>query len=181
MQGEIHGERAYAAAARSRKSERSAQLCEWLRAGAPRENATQAQVTPEVTVMREQRAREILQSLIQGVNPFDGEELPDGSILQQADVLRALLAGVAALEDGEARAERRAQMPENMGRPWNDEEQELLVTAFHAGEPLSDIALRHRRTLRAIEARLEKFGLISADQRATRDRFTSATPPERSG
>ncbi len=130
--------------------------------------------------MREQRARQILQSLIQGVNPFDGEELPDGSILQQADVLRALLAGVSALEEGEARAERRSQMPENMGRPWNAAEQEQLMTAFNEGEPLSEIALRHRRTLRAIEARLEKFGVISADQRSTRDRFTGAPPPERS-
>jgi hypothetical protein len=130
--------------------------------------------------MREQRARQILQSLIQGVNPFDGEELPDGSILQQADVLRALLAGVSALEEGEARAERRSQMPENMGRPWNAAEQEQLMTAFNEGEPLSEIALRHRRTLRAIEARLEKFGVISADQRSTRDRFTGAPPSERS-
>lgn len=130
--------------------------------------------------MREQKARQILQALIQGVNPFDGEELPQGSILQQADVLRALLAGVTALEEGEARAERRAQMPENMGRPWSAEEQEQLMTAFDAGEPLPEIAVRHRRTLRAIEARLEKFGVISADQRATRDRFTGAPPPERS-
>jgi hypothetical protein len=130
--------------------------------------------------MRESRAREILQALIQGVSPFDGEELPPGTILQQADVLRALLAGVSALEEGEARAERRAQMPENMGRPWSDEEQELLVSAFNEGEPLSDIAARHRRTLRAIEARLEKFGFISSDQRTTRDRFTGAVPPERS-
>ena len=131
--------------------------------------------------MRETRAREILQALIQGVSPFDGEELPPGTILQQADVLRALLAGVSALEEGEARAERRAQMPENMGRPWSDEEQELLVSAFNAGEPLSEIAARHRRTLRAIEARLEKFGFISSDQRTTRDRFAGAMPPERSG
>ena len=131
--------------------------------------------------MRETRAREILQALIQGVSPFDGEELPPGTILQQADVLRALLAGVSALEEGEARAERRAQRPETRGRAWSDEEQELLVSAFNAGEPLSEIAARHRRTLRAIEARLEKFGYITPDQRTTRDRFTGATPPERSG
>jgi hypothetical protein len=142
---------------------------------------TRVPVTLDVTNMRETRAREILQSLIQGVSPFDGEELPSGTVLQQADVLRALLAGVSALEEGEARAERRAQMPENMGRAWSDEEQELLVSAFNAGEPLSEIASRHRRTLRAIEARLEKFGLIRSDQRTTRDRFTGAVPPERSG
>ncbi|MEJ1960114.1 MAG: hypothetical protein WDO56_00580 [Gammaproteobacteria bacterium] len=39
--------------------------------------------------MQERRARQILQALIQGVDPFDGNELPSGTVLQQADVLRA--------------------------------------------------------------------------------------------
>ena len=47
--------------------------------------------------MKEQRARQILQALIQGVDPKSGEELPSGTIIQQADVLRALLIGVAAV------------------------------------------------------------------------------------
>ena len=42
--------------------------------------------------MQERRARQILQALIQGVDPFDGSELASGTVLQQADVLRALLA-----------------------------------------------------------------------------------------
>jgi hypothetical protein len=44
--------------------------------------------------MKESRARQILQALVQGVDPLTGEELPTGTILQHADVLRALLAGV---------------------------------------------------------------------------------------
>ncbi len=56
--------------------------------------------------MQERRARQILQALIQGVDPFDGSELASGTVLQQADVLRALLAGVAALEQDAARASR---------------------------------------------------------------------------
>ena len=43
--------------------------------------------------MQEQRARKILQALIQGFDPTSGEELPTGTVLQQAEVLRALLAG----------------------------------------------------------------------------------------
>lgn len=128
--------------------------------------------------MHEQRARQILQSLVQGVDPFDGEELPEGTVLQQADVLRALLAGVAALEQSAARATRRAQLPQNIGRAWSAEEHSTLIDAFQAGEPLADIATRHGRTLRAIEARLERLGLISAGQRTTRDRFGPRDSPQ---
>jgi hypothetical protein len=126
--------------------------------------------------MHERRARQILQALIQGVDPFDGNELPSGTVLQQADVLRALLAGVAALEQDAARASRRAQLPKNIGRAWSEEENSRLVASFKAGENLGDIAARHGRTLRAIEARLEKLGLISAEERTTADRFGPNAP-----
>jgi catalase (peroxidase I) len=124
--------------------------------------------------MQEQRARKILHALVQGVDPSTGEELPAGTVLQQADVLRALLAGVAALEQVSARAQRRAQLPDNVGRNWTADEERTLVTAFQAGEPLADIATRHRRTLRAIEARLERLGLLTAEQRVTNNSFTGA-------
>jgi len=127
--------------------------------------------------MQAQRAQQILQSLVQGTDPFTGHELPAGTVLQQADVLRALLAGAAALEQLAARAARRAQLPRNIGRAWTEEEQSALLDAFHAGEPLADIAQRHGRTLRGIEARLEKLGLLKAEQRATRDRFGPRDAP----
>ena len=121
--------------------------------------------------MQERRAREILQALVQGVDPFTGDELSPGTVLQQADVLRALLAGVAALEQGAARALRRAQLPQNIGRSWSAAEQASLIDAFQSGLPLDEVATKHGRTLRAIEARLEKLGLITAAERTTRDRF----------
>jgi DNA-binding NarL/FixJ family response regulator len=127
--------------------------------------------------MQAQRARQILQSLVQGVDPFNGEDLPAGTVLQQADVLRALLAGVAAMEQLAARASRRSQMPQNIGRTWSATEQSALVDAFQAGEALEEIAERHGRTLRAIEARLEKLGLITAEQRTTQDRFGPREAP----
>jgi hypothetical protein len=117
--------------------------------------------------MNDQRARQILQALVQGVDPMTGEELPPGTILQHADVLRALLSGLSALDQTAARAQRRAQLPGNVGRAWTVEEETTLIAAFKAGDPLPDIATRHGRTLRAIEARLERLGLITADQRTT--------------
>jgi len=121
--------------------------------------------------MKEQRAREILQALVQGVDPLTGEELPPGSILQHADVLRALLAGLAAMEQTAARAQRRAQLPDNVGRAWTPDEEATLVAAYKSGNSVADIATRHGRTLRAIEARLEKLGLITPEQRTTNPSF----------
>ena len=121
--------------------------------------------------MKEQRARHILQALVQGIDPFTGDELPPGTILQQAEVLRALLAGVSALEQTAARAQRRAQLPGNVGRAWTADEERTLVAAFKSADPLPDIAVRHGRTLRAIEARLEKLGLLTAEERSTDNSF----------
>jgi hypothetical protein len=126
------------------------------------------------SVMQEQRARKILQALVQGVDPTTGAELEAGTVLQRADVLRALLAGVTALEQNSARAQRRAQLPDNVGLPWTADEERNLVSAFQGGDSLSDIATKHGRTLRAIEARLERLGLITADQRTTNNSFTGS-------
>jgi hypothetical protein len=124
--------------------------------------------------MKEQRARHILQALVQGIDPLTGEELAPGTVLQQADVLRALLAGVSALEQTAARAQRRAQLPSNVGRSWSAEEEATLVTAFKSADSVADIAARHGRTLRAIEARLERLGLLTPEQRSTNNSFVSS-------
>jgi hypothetical protein len=131
-------------------------------------------LTMEGSVMQEQRARKILQALVEGVDPTTGLELEAGTVLQRADVLRALLAGVSALEQVSARAQRRALLPDNVGRAWSADEERALVTEFQAGDSPADIAAKHRRTLRAIEARLERLGLMTPDQRTTNNSFTGA-------
>jgi hypothetical protein len=124
--------------------------------------------------MQEQRARKILQALVQGVDPTTGAEIDATTVLQRADVLRALLAGVTALEQISARAQRRASLPDNVGRPWSADEERALVTEFQAGDSLTDIASKHGRTLRAIESRLERLGLLTAEQRTTQNSFTGS-------
>ncbi|HEX5458352.1 MAG TPA: hypothetical protein VFX20_00105 [Steroidobacteraceae bacterium] len=129
--------------------------------------------------MTQTRARQILQSLVQGMDPITGEELPHETVLQHAEVLRALLAGLSALEETAARAHRRAQLPDNVGQTWTTEEEGRLVAAFKSGDSPVTLARQHGRTLRAIEARLEKLGLITAEERTTRGGFTgvSEAPP----
>ena len=122
--------------------------------------------------MTQTRARQILQSLIQGLDPVTREELPQETVLHHADVLRALLTGLTALEQTAARAQRRSQLPDNVGQAWTTEEESRLVAAFKGGDSAIAIARQHGRTLRAIEARLEKLGLITAEERMTRGGFT---------
>ncbi len=135
--------------------------------------------------MRETKARQILQALVQGIDPLTGEELAPGTVLQQADVLRALLAGVAALDAMAARAQRRSQLPGNVGQAWSADEESTLATEFQGGASIAEMAAKHGRTLRAIEARLEKLGLLTPEQRVTQSGFIHAgtgraTDPERS-
>jgi|GEM_PF-622569 len=120
-------------------------------------------------------AREILQTLVQGFDPSTGAELPAGTVVHQAEVIRALLAAIAALEADAERTRRRAQLPRNVGRPWSAEEEARLEAAFRSGEAVAAIAARHHRTVAAIEARLERLGLITTEQRTTRNRYVTRT------
>ncbi len=119
-------------------------------------------------------ARQILQTLVQGFDPVSGAELPCATPFQHAEVIQALLAGITALEAQEVRTRRRAQLPENVGRPWSIAEEERLAASFRSGESLTAIAGQHRRTLAAIESRLERLGLLAPEQRTTRNRYISA-------
>lgn len=122
-------------------------------------------------IMRNAESTSILRSLIQGHVPGSGETLPPECVIHRPDVLRALLAGVSALDQTAARAHRRSHLPDNVGSTWTTEEESRLVTLFKSGVSPASIARQHARTLRAIEARLEKLGLITAEQRTTRGGF----------
>ena len=88
-------------------------------------------------------------------------------------MLRALLAGGDALNAKAARDAHRASLPDKVRHRWTSDEERALVTAFQSGDALTDIASKHGRTLRGIEARLERLGLLTREQRVTRDAFSS--------
>jgi hypothetical protein len=121
-----------------------------------------------------QRARRVLQALVQGVDPKNGSELPADAVLNRVDVVRALLAAVEALDVTAARALRRAQLPKSVGKPWSEDEVRQLKEEFTRGDSVQLIAANHGRTVRAIESRLEILGLLRADQRATSDPSSGA-------
>ena len=122
-----------------------------------------------------QRSKQVLQALVQGIDPDKGTELPADTVLNRVDVVRALLAAIAALEAMTARAQRRAQLPQSVGKTWSEAEEQQLKEEFTADEPVQLIASKHGRTVRAIEARLERLGLLRPDQRTTSSLFLSGS------
>jgi hypothetical protein len=118
-----------------------------------------------------QRARTILDSLVQGVHPKTGGTLPEDSIINEIDVSRAMVTAVVALEQMSARLARRAQLPESVGKAWTEGEEQRLKNEFRANEPIPLIATKHGRTIRAIESRLDKLGLLTIDQKILPNSF----------
>ena len=127
------------------------------------------------------RARVILDSLVQGIHPKTGGELPEDSVVNEIDVARAMATAVLALDQISAsiariaRIARRAQLPESVGKTWTEEEERQLKDEFSRSEPMPLIATKHGRTIRAIEARLERIGLLTTDLRMTANPFLATT------
>jgi hypothetical protein len=124
-----------------------------------------------------ERAKQILRSLIHGRDPATGEDLPSDAVVNRIEVNRALLIAFTATEEKAVRTARRAQLPTSVGRPWSAEEEESLSEEFKRGESVADIAKKHQRTIRAIEARLERLGLLMPDQR-TASHYSSLDRPK---
>jgi hypothetical protein len=120
----------------------------------------------------------IVSALANGVNPMTGEIFPAGSPYQAPEVVRALHAAVRALDRGretrpaqEGRPPQRAEGLGNVGKPWSKDEDQRLLAEFERGRTPSELARAHGRTLAGIEARLEKHGRLTPQQRLTTNRY----------
>jgi hypothetical protein len=73
-------------------------------------------------------------------------------------------------------------LPDGVGQTWTEEEERRLRESFSNGSAVSDIAGAHKRTIRAIEARLQRLGLITFEQRmykrTTSNAFMGESPKE---
>lgn len=100
------------------------------------------------------KAKEIVRILADGINPITGEILPEDSVYNSPEVIRALF---ALLEVTNISQE--TFLTRNAGKPWTDIEDDKLREEFTAKVKISDIAKAHGRSYGAIESRLEKMGL----------------------
>ena len=129
-----------------------------------------------MTASKRWTTKNILQALIRGTDPRTGEDLGEDTVLQRVDVIRALIASLEAVEQTEQRASRRSLLPESVGQRWTEDEEARLKEAFQRGETIDALAENHQRTIRAIEARLEKLGLIQASDRTADFEFRVRSP-----
>jgi len=126
--------------------------------------------------MELQIARQIIDTLAQGIHPVTGEAMPEDSPYNAPPVIRALHAVARALESqpGSPEARPRRPLPPNAGKPWSAQEDAALETAFDAGIDLKQLAQDLGRTAFAVEQRLIRIGKVAAP--AGGGRYGAAAP-----
>jgi hypothetical protein len=117
--------------------------------------------------MELQIARQIIDTLAQGIHPVTGEAMPEDSPYNAPPVIRALhvvsraLEGAAGEPPSAEAARPRAARPPNAGKAWSPQEDSALEIAFDAGIPVKQVAQELGRTAFAVEQRLVKLGKIA--------------------
>jgi hypothetical protein len=127
------------------------------------------QIQPTATSLKEafmelQIARQIIDTLAQGIHPVTGEVMPEDSPYNAPPVIRALHAVSRALEGDPSApepAKPRRALPPNAGKAWTPQEDAALETAFDAGIALRQVAQELGRTPFAVEQRLVKLGKVA--------------------
>ena len=72
--------------------------------------------------------------------------------------MRALMAALSAMQSVSARETRRAQLPDNVGKTWTKEDEELLVIGYKSADSPADCATR-----RDPKMHFTRFCLVSND------------------
>lgn len=104
-------------------------------------------------------AKQILQSLADGVNPATGEILSREDSCNEPEVIRALHWVLQELEKTEKPA-KAAPRPgrENAGTPWTEEDEKMLCVMFDRGDSKKDLCNYFKRSEGSISSRLAKLG-----------------------
>lgn len=106
-------------------------------------------------------AKKLLTALADGVDPLTGELLPEDSVCNKADIVRAFHCILKVLH--EKKPQNKAQ-PENYGKPWTEEDEALLCRMFDSGCTKKELCSHFKRTQGGIAARLIRLGKISDRQ-----------------
>ena len=102
------------------------------------------------------KAKEIIATLAEGIDPTTGEVLPDNSVINKGEVVRAFYTILTHLDEKKAKK----NMPENAGKPWTREDEDLLTSLYRAGASKKELCATLRRTETGIAARLVYLGII---------------------
>jgi len=91
----------------------------------------------------------VLRALALGRDPHTGEPLPPDNPCHRPETIRALFAGVEALQSDTKRS--------RSGAPWHPEDNQALIALFDQGKSISELAKQFHRTPNAIRKRLRKL------------------------
>lgn len=111
--------------------------------------------------MNLQYAMRLLAGLADGVDPLTGELLPEDSVCNQAEIVRALHCVLSELR---TRQEKPAQ-PTNAGKPWTPEDDAELARMYRSGCSRKQMRERFQRSNGALDSRLARLGLTADAQR----------------
>lgn len=103
------------------------------------------------------RAKEIISALAEGVDPTTGEVLPDNSVCNKGEIVRAFYAVLNHLDEKKPKK----NLPANAGKPWSAEEDTKLKTCFESGMSKKELCALFERSSGSITSRLSKLGLTN--------------------
>ena len=102
------------------------------------------------------KAKEMISALAEGIDPTTGEILPDNSVCNKGDIVRAFYAVINHLDVKMPKK----KLPANAGKPWSKEDEDSLVSLYRSGAPKMDICKTLQRTEAGVAARLVHLGVI---------------------
>ena len=117
------------------------------------------------------RAKEIIKTLADGVDPVTGEVLPQESPYNDPNVIRALFTVLESVRDDKKPRKTNEQKqqdniksgrPRNAGLPWTDEVKMEVASKFRNGISVNALSRHFERTQGAIVSELMKQGLIES-------------------
>ena len=103
------------------------------------------------------RAKEIVATLAEGIDPTTGELLPEDSVYNKGDIVRALYTVLNYLDTDKTKR----NLPDNSGKPWSKGEEEHLKELYNSGLSKKDISKELGRTTGSISSRLNRLGLVN--------------------
>lgn len=121
--------------------------------------------------MNESKAAEVLEYLLDGVDPCTGEILPPDHVCAEPTVIRALHTAISALrgENAAEKASGQAKAPPrnrsaklNAGRPWTKQDDEMLVDLYTNATPMEEICSLTQRRIHGVQKRLLYLGFSGA-------------------
>ena len=108
-------------------------------------------------MMKLNRAKEIVTILAEGIDPTTGELLPEDSVYNKGDIIRALYTVLNYLDTDKPKC----NLPDNAGKPWSKSEEERLKELYNSGLSKKDISKELCRTTGSISSRLNRLGLVN--------------------